>query len=143
MLAPEASTAEAAPTPVPVGDAQALDRLRKWGGDRLVHDILEIFFAQVPERIADARRGIWTNEPIQVERAAHILKSSSGQLGAARMRVLCIAIESLAARQDLSRLPAMVDELESEFGSYVAWLRGAADATESPAMDPDGDELSR
>lgn len=121
-MAAEAHTAEAAPEHAPAGDPQAFVRLRRWGGERLVREMCGLFLAQVPERVAAAREGVRTNEPVQTERAMHALKSSCAQLGAVRMQVHCAEIERLAAGGDLTPVPEMIGELEREFARYLDWL---------------------
>ena len=116
---PEANTLEAG---VGSCDADALARLRKWGGEKLVRDMLRLFRAQVFERVAAARNGIRTRDAAEVERAAHALKSSCGQLGAVSMQALCAKIEAHAQRSEWPELPAMLLALEEEHVCYLNWL---------------------
>ncbi|HEX2093097.1 MAG TPA: Hpt domain-containing protein [Longimicrobiaceae bacterium] len=116
-----------------MGDPEAFVRLRKWGGERLVREMVRVFVAQVPERVAAVRQGLRRSEPAAVEGAAHALKSSSAQLGAPGMRALCAEIESLAARGDLSPVPALAEELEGEFSRYLEWLPTVVKGAEAPA----------
>lgn len=121
-LIAENHTAEAAPDQVAAGDPQAIARLHKWGGDKLVREMTALFLAQVPERIAAAREGLRELNAAEVERAAHSLKSSCSQLGAARMQTICAEIERLSAAGELNPVPELVDRIESEFARYAEWL---------------------
>lgn len=133
MLATEDSPPHGAPEGAAAPcDPRALARLRKWGGEKLVREMVQIFLAQVPERVTAARQGIGASDPVEIERAAHALKSSCGQLGAVRMQVLCATIESLAARGNLSPIPEMLDALENEFGRYLHWVSTATQDVETP-----------
>jgi HPt (histidine-containing phosphotransfer) domain-containing protein len=130
-LTPQVHIAEAAPRHASPGDSQALARIRMWGGERLVRDLTELFLAQVPQRVAAAREGIRTGNAAEVERAAHSLKSSCGQLGAVAMQGICTRIEGLAAQGALPPIPEMLDELESEFARYLDWLSTATQGAET------------
>lgn len=110
---------EDAPSPC---DARALARIRKWGGEKLVRDLLDIFAGQAPERIRAAREGLRAGDAAAAERAAHALRSSCAQLGAVRMLPLCEAIEHVAGRRELGLLPALLDTLEHEFAEYAKCL---------------------
>lgn len=105
---------------VPVSDPEALGRLREWGGDRLVGDMVGLFLSQAPARIAAARTGLATGTPAEVERAAHALRSSSAQLGASRVHALCAEIESRAAGGHLTGVADLLASLEHELSRYEA-----------------------
>jgi len=101
---------------------EAARRLRRFGGERLVKDMSAIFVEDVPERIAVAREGLGSGNHRAVEHAAHSMRSSCGQFGAAEMERLCAAAERLARRGELDDLPPVLDALEEEFGRFRAWL---------------------
>lgn len=86
-------------------DPRAFARLHRWGGEKLVREMVELFLAQVPERLEVVRRDIRTENSPEIERAAHSPKSSSAQLGARRMQMICGCVERLAARGDLGSIP--------------------------------------
>lgn len=104
----------------PVCDPEALARLGKWGGEKLVHEMVALFRVQATERISALRRGLRNAAAVEVERAAHALRSSSGQVGAARMQALCVTVESRAAGGDLTDVPELLASLESELARYEA-----------------------
>ncbi|MBR9989401.1 MAG: Hpt domain-containing protein [Gemmatimonadetes bacterium] len=105
---------------VSVSDPEALGRLRQWGGDKLVGDMVGLFLSQAPDRIAAARAGLETGTPTDVQRAVHALRSSSGQIGASRVQALCAEIESRAAGGDLTGVADLLASLEHEFSRYEA-----------------------
>jgi HPt (histidine-containing phosphotransfer) domain-containing protein len=104
----------------PVCDPEALDRLGRWGGEKLVHDLVALFRAQAAERLPALRAGLRNGAAAEVERAAHALRSSSGQVGAARVHALCAQLESRAAGGDLTGVPALLTSLEGELARYEA-----------------------
>lgn len=110
---------------VPVSDPEALDRLREWGGDKLVGKMVGLFLSQAPDRIAAARAGLETGASAEVARAAHALRSSSAQIGASRVRALCVEIESRAAGGHLTGVAELLASLERELGRYEAGTESA------------------
>jgi HPt (histidine-containing phosphotransfer) domain-containing protein len=105
---------------VSVSDPEALNRHRKWGGEKLVGDMVRLFLAQAPDRIAAARAGLEAGAPTDVQQAVHALRSSSGQIGASRVHLLCAEIESRATGGDLSVVADLIASLEREFSRYEA-----------------------
>ena len=109
---------------------EATRRLHRFGGDALVRDMRAIFVADVPERLAAARIGIETGNRRAVVHAAHSLKASCGQIGAATMQRLCADAERLAADGALDRVAPLLAAVAREFDVVRAWL--AADAPAVP-----------
>lgn len=103
-------------------DAAALERLRQFGGDALVAQIVEIFRGQAPTKLAAARAALAAGDGEGVRQAAHALKSSAGQLGAVAMQALCETIEHDARDGRLSGLAARVELLAQAFDDADAWL---------------------
>jgi HPt (histidine-containing phosphotransfer) domain-containing protein len=80
----------------PVLDPAALARLRKLGGTALVRQMIELYLANGAERIGLVRDGAAAGDAALVERAAHTMKSSAGNLGAVHLQRSAEALESLA-----------------------------------------------
>ena len=122
---------DAYPTPgaePPPTDAGALDRLRRFGGDKLLREMIALFLTAAPERIAAARTAVERNDVAGVELALHSLKSSSAQLGAVRMQRLSEQGEHRARAGSLDGLPNLTEELEQELTRVREWLTGVWDA---------------
>jgi HPt (histidine-containing phosphotransfer) domain-containing protein len=96
-------------------DPRALDTLVRFGGTSLLKNMIKVFLADVPPRVAKAREAVTVLDVAAIGRALHALKSSAGQLGALRMMDRCEAGESLARRGEAATLPALVAEVEAEF----------------------------
>jgi two-component system, sensor histidine kinase and response regulator len=110
-------------------DPEALARLREWGGDRLLAQMIHLFVESTPDRIRQIREGLDRDEVELVERGAHSLKSSAANLGAERLRELSGEMEDRAHRGDLAAagtlLVPLVEAHESALRALAA-MREAA-----------------
>ena len=93
---------------------RALERLRRFGGDTLVRDMIDLFLEHAPKRIAASRRALAANDLASVRLAVHSLVSSCAQLGAEQMRRLSAEAEQ-ALVTDQGALAALLQALEREF----------------------------
>ena len=102
-----------------VGDVNALKRLERFGGPKLRVEITALFLLEAPSRIASARAALAGGDIEGVRSVGHMLKSSSGQIGALGMQKICEQLENPELAQDLSR---MLTDLDDELARYTAWL---------------------
>ena len=102
---------------VPVLDAHVLANLQVLGDD-FFRELVALYLADTPRRLADIRAAAGRGDAAGVARAAHALLSSSGNIGAAKVRDLCIAIE---ASKEID--PALIRRLEEEYGKAERALR--------------------
>ena len=72
----------------PTTDDASLERLRRFGGGKLLGEMIALFLLAAPERINAARLGLSAHDVKATEMALHALKSSSAQLGAMKMQRL-------------------------------------------------------
>jgi two-component system, sensor histidine kinase and response regulator len=114
---------------LPATDASALERLKRFGGQKLLGNMAALFLLSAPDRIATARTGLSLNEASVIEQALHALKSSSAQLGALRMQRMCEDGERLAKRGEISGMAELLLQLDAEFHHVRDWLE-AQRATE-------------
>jgi two-component system sensor histidine kinase/response regulator len=94
-----------------IGEIRALEA---GSSEDLLESVIDAYLvssAALEQAIVDASRG---GDAIALARAAHTLKSSSGQVGADQLAGLCKAIESLARRDTLDEAPALVDAVVIE-----------------------------
>lgn len=110
---------------LPAHDPAALDRLKRFGGAKLLNEMIALFLTAAPERIAAARAGTDANDAQATELALHSLKSSSAQLGAMRMQRLSEQGERLARDKNLAIVGFLVQDLDDEFVRVREWLNGA------------------
>ena len=104
------------------GANEALDRLRRFGGDELVREMAVIFYETSHERLADARAGIATGNRAVVARAAHSLKGSCGQIGALSAERLCRDLERAAPEAEPASLLSLTESVDQACAEYRAWL---------------------
>jgi len=109
----------------PETDPAALDRLRRFGGSKLLGDMIMLFLEAMPLRLAAARRGFVRSDAPVVEHELHALKSSAAQLGALRMHRLTKEGERLAHAGTLDGMAEILDALDVEMPRVRAWLTEA------------------
>ena len=107
---------------LPSTDAASLERLKRFGGGKLLSEMIALFIVAAPERISAARAGLDAGDANAAEMALHSLKSSSAQLGAMKMQRLSEAGERLARSGSLDGVESIVMDLESEFPRIQQWL---------------------
>ena len=111
-------------------DPDALARLRRFGGDKLLREMIGLYLDAAPERIAAARSALETSDVMAAELALHSLKSSSAQLGAARLSRLSDQGEIIARTGALDGIADIIGEMEGELVRVQAWLAGVRDGGE-------------
>ena len=121
----DAGAAEASST-----DPEALARLKRFGGQRLLNEMIALFLRSASERLSAAAAAVAASDAAATENALHALKASSGQLGAVRLARLCEEGESIARTGRLASLAELIDESRRELGLVEAWLDGVR--TERP-----------
>lgn len=101
----------------------ALDRLRRFGGDQLLRDMIDLFLEHAPVRIAAARLAVANADPRPAQLALHSLVSSCAQLGAERLRTIGARAEQLAGTP--AALPPLLDALDHELTAVTPLLVAA------------------
>ena len=95
-------------------DQAAIDRLKDFGGAKLVRGMIELFLSNAPLKAADAREALECGDSAALRAALHGLKSSAGQLGAQTVYQACIAGEELASRGELVPCAPHVERIEAD-----------------------------
>jgi HPt (histidine-containing phosphotransfer) domain-containing protein len=113
----------------PLLDNAALERLRGFGGDKLLRGMIELFVKNAPSRAAEAREALDCGDAAALRAALHGLKSSAGQLGAVTVHHACNAGEELASRGDLSACMEHVRRIESDLPLACQQLEAIRAAT--------------
>ena len=107
---------------LPATDRDALTRLERFGGTKLLNEMIALYLENAPERLAVAAAGLAGNDAPAAENALHSLKSSSAQLGAARLSRLCEQGEAIARGGRLTGPGSVLDECQDELGRVQTWL---------------------
>ena len=97
-------------------DPSMLAALRGLGDQDLFSELAGMFVRNASERLTVLERAVDSGDAQTVEWAAHDLKGSSSNMGAARMARICADLQGLGARDDLSRAAGLIKELEKELG---------------------------
>jgi two-component system sensor histidine kinase/response regulator len=104
----------------PVDRAEVLDRV---GGDEeLVREIAAIFLDEYPVLLAKIQASVASNNPVQLERAAHNLKGSISNFGAPEATRAAYDLEMLGRNQRMQDAGIAVETLEREMDSVRAVL---------------------
>ena len=112
-------------TSFPATDPTSLDRLKRFGGGKLLNEMIALYLSAAPERIGAAKAGLEVHDANAIEMALHSLKSSSAQLGAMQMQRLSERGERLAKAATLEDVAGIVQDIEEEFPRVQTWLERA------------------
>ena len=96
-------------------DPAIVDSLRELGGDDMLADLVELFLEDAEPRLAALGEAVKADDASAVERVAHSLKGSSGNMGAHGMSRLAAELQYIGASGDLSKAPESLRSLEAEF----------------------------
>jgi len=111
-------------TEIPIIDEEAIENLRALdedGGDAFLREVIDIFKDDTPLRIQELRSSLAAGDQPTFTRAAHSVKGSSANIGAARLRALAADLET-RSRQSLDDLAGEVDRMEASFQEACAEL---------------------
>ena len=100
-----------------------LRELQEEGEPDILEELIELYLEDAPSQIAALGEAVEAGEAHDVERIAHTLKGSSGNMGATRMAAICSEIEDVGASSALHKTPELLKQLEEEFGRVRATLR--------------------
>ncbi|HSJ23982.1 MAG TPA: Hpt domain-containing protein [Longimicrobiales bacterium] len=106
---------------LPVVEDAAIERLVRLGGPDLVRQMADLYFQHGPERLDLLRQGVEADDASSVERAAHALKSSAGNLGARRLQRTADMVEALAAEGVIET--ELIARLRTDHAASVSALR--------------------
>jgi two-component system, sensor histidine kinase and response regulator len=121
--APEAGNGTAAPNgSIDHSVLEGLRELQEKGEPDVLKELVELFLEDVPPQLKALREAEKREDAMSVERIAHTLKGSSGNLGAVRMEAICAELEELGRSGDVDSAPALISRLETELGRVRAVL---------------------
>lgn len=105
-------------------DRAHLEQLGSRFGAPFLVQLIDLFIAQGRERIVTAQQAAAAGDGKGVSAAAHALKSSAGNLGAAALGSRAAEVERAgAAEQRSAALVSLVADLDTEFENACAALR--------------------
>ena len=103
-------------------DAEALDRLKEWGGDKLLTQMVRLFLDNSAKRMDQIRTGVETSDGAESEKGSHSLKSSAANVGALEVRRIAAEIEAAAVKGDSDSVRDMLPGLEEAYAEARAAL---------------------
>jgi HPt (histidine-containing phosphotransfer) domain-containing protein len=106
----------------PVVDTEALDRLREWGGDKLLNQMVRLFLENSSGRMDQIRAGVSGSDPAEAERGSHSLKSSAANVGLGDVRRFASEIEAAAQGGDIGAVAELLPGLEEAYAAACAAL---------------------
>jgi HPt (histidine-containing phosphotransfer) domain-containing protein len=104
-------------------DASVLDGLRQFGGPALIAQLITLYREQVAVRTAAMRAALDGGDVSQLRQAAHALKGSAAQVGAASLAAACGALEVAARTAAGHEAPVLVDRVTAAAADAEAWLQ--------------------
>jgi len=126
-------------------DETTIESLRELGrrsGTDLVSEIVELFLRIAPERVNAIRSGVDRSDTDAVERAAHALKSSAGNLGATALASSCALLETEARAGHADGMRRHFASIESELARVVPALERLAGRTPTGLTHDGGADVS-
>lgn len=107
-------------------DPAVIDSLRQLtppGEPDVLKEVLQLFLADVPGRIERLRTAWQAGNALELQRAAHSLKGSAGNIGAHALLAVCSAIDEQGRSGDLTRLDDLIASLGAEYAQVETEIR--------------------
>jgi HPt (histidine-containing phosphotransfer) domain-containing protein len=105
--------------------ATDLRSLVESGIDEMIPHIISIFLESATQDLEKMRTAVLASDVQGLAMAAHSLKGSCSNLGASRLRELCLKVESDSAWMPLGATSTLLKTLEQELGRVRDELRAA------------------
>jgi HPt (histidine-containing phosphotransfer) domain-containing protein len=106
--------------PVQLADFDALLELLE---EETMRDVVGLFVAAAPTRLASAEDGLATGDMARAATAFHTLRSGCGQLGARRLEELCASGEQMAKHGDVAAAGERLRDVRVEYDRCLEWFR--------------------
>jgi HPt (histidine-containing phosphotransfer) domain-containing protein len=108
-------------------DAAVLDALRQLnqeGQPDIVREVLTVFLADAPRRLAAIREALERRDTAALRREAHTLKGAAAHIGAVTFEGRCRQLEEMGIAASLDGAPEVVRQIHTEFDRVSAEIRG-------------------
>lgn len=92
------------------------------GDPSFLKDLTEIFKERVPELKDDLEKALAASDAERVEKLAHALKGTCGNLGAERMMKICEHLEICGRSGDIANLQDYLVQIEQSFSKVTVAL---------------------
>jgi two-component system, sensor histidine kinase and response regulator len=108
---------------------EGLRELQEEGEPDVLKELIELFLEDIPSQLKALREAEERDDAMSVERTAHTLKGSSGNMGATRMATLCAELEEVGGSGNLANAPELLEQLKAEFDRVRTVLRAELSAS--------------
>ena len=108
-------------------DPALLARMESFGGRELKLQLIDMFLDRMPERTEQITQGIKNRDADKVERTAHALISSAGNLGGFLVSRLAAALESAAMAGDFEKMTTLSAEIAAAVTDFETFLKQQKD----------------
>jgi HPt (histidine-containing phosphotransfer) domain-containing protein len=103
---------------LPIIDPQAIENLRALtpdDNDEFLREIAGIFLEDTPQRLTELQESLAAGDAPKFTRAAHSIKGSSSNLGAAALRAAAEKLEHHSHRSGLAEVGPLMEAVKTEF----------------------------
>lgn len=104
-------------------DKDVMERLRQMGGDELISGLVGLYLKGTPEKMDVLFQGMKKADFDPIERAAHSLISSAGNLGGKLVSELAKQIEAAALEQNMEEIERLAGELYQANALFINYLK--------------------
>ncbi|HEX2829615.1 MAG TPA: MHYT domain-containing protein [Burkholderiales bacterium] len=115
-------------------DRSALDnirRLQKPGAPSVLGKVVDLYVRDAPRQITAMRDALSAGDSAVLRRAAHTLKSNSGNLGATGLAAVCKELETRAAGAALDGTDEFIERIQREYERVQAALLAETESAEA------------
>ena len=102
---------------------ETLRQLTEPGEPDVLEEVLRIFLQEAPPRIERLRTSWAAGNIVEMQRAAHSLKGSAGNIGATALHNVCRQLDERGRSGEVADLAPLVDAMVMEFGKVEAEIR--------------------
>ncbi len=99
-------------------DPAVVDSLRQLtppGEPDVLSEVLRLFLDEVPRRVERLKAAWQERNAVELQRAAHSLKGSSGNIGARHMYEICKQLDERGKAGDFNGARHLMDSLDEEY----------------------------
>ena len=111
------------PTEINMAVIDELLSLSDDGDASLLTDLISMFLEDAPIKLNSIKAGFAKRDMHQIEKAAHSMKGSSGNLGATRVQEICDQLQRSCRTGNPEEIAQLVGQLEAPFALVLRELR--------------------
>ena len=101
----------------------SLRQLTPPGEPDVLDEVLRLFLDDVPRRVERLKAAWREGNAVELQRGAHSLKGSSGNIGARHMSDLCTQLDERGKAGDFNGARHLLDLLDEEYGRVASEIQ--------------------